>query len=72
MILRRACYNPAIESEQEAQMGKLEKTSKKVGTSAARQLKNAKNPKEVKSAEMSTLTPMPGKEKATSKKKNKK
>ncbi len=53
-------------------MGKLEKTSKKVGTSAARQLKNAKNPKEVKSAETSTLTPMPGKEKATSKKKNKK
>lgn len=53
-------------------MAKLEKTSKKVGSSAARQLKDAKASKDTKSVDASVLTPMPDRDKGAAKKKNKK
>lgn len=53
-------------------MAKIEKTSKKVGSRAAQQLKDAKTAKAVKSVDASALTQMPDKGKEPAKKKNKK
>ncbi|MDO8690438.1 MAG: hypothetical protein Q7R39_10600 [Dehalococcoidia bacterium] len=53
-------------------MAKLEKKSKKVGSLAAQQLKNSKNPKAVNSVDASALSQMPDKGKDSAKKKNKK
>ncbi len=50
-------------------MAKVEKTSKKVGSRAAQQLKSAKAAKNAKPADTSTLSQMPDKGKESAKKK---
>ncbi len=53
-------------------MGKVEKTSKKVGSRASQQLKDAKAQKTVKSVDASAIAQTPDKGKDSAKKKNKK